>query len=118
MKKKLDMGKIAKGLGAERHGKVCAEGGYFGAIGLLAEVQARFRVPQRGGRATDPAWTERRLVALAPATLRRLGALAARVGKRGGVQLAPMQLAALLLEQTAKRLGEEDAEALLDRDAG
>ena len=93
MKKQLDMTKIAKGLGAERGGKVRAKGGYFGAMELLADLEARFRVPDGGGRATDPQWTERRLVALAPETLRRLAALAAKVRKRGGVQLAPMRLA-------------------------
>jgi len=117
MKNKLDMAKIAKALGAERQGKVRAKGGHFGAMALLADVQARFRVPKRGGRPTDPDWTERRLVALAPATLRRLGYLAAKVGKHGGVQLAPMQLAALLLEKTTEQLSEEDAEELL-RDVG
>jgi len=118
MTKKLDMAKIAKALGAERRGKVRAKGGHFGALALLADVQARFRVPEGGGRATDPAWTERRLVALAPATLRRLGALAAKVRKHGGVQLAPMQLAALLLEKTTTQLSEEDAKELLLRDVG
>jgi len=29
---------------------------------LAAEVAARFRVPQGGGRATDPSWSEQRLV--------------------------------------------------------
>jgi hypothetical protein len=47
MKMRLDMGKIARGLGAERRGKVVASGGYFGAIQLLADVEARFRVPPR-----------------------------------------------------------------------
>lgn len=117
MKKQLDMTKIAKGLGAERGGKVSAKGGYFGAIELLADVEARFRVPEGGGRATDPQWTERRLVALAPETLRRLADLAAKVRKRGGVQIAPMQLAALLLEKTTEQLSEEDAEGLLRRRA-
>ena len=32
MKRKLDMDRIAKGLGAERRGKVSATGGYFGAM--------------------------------------------------------------------------------------
>lgn len=40
MKKKLDMARIAKALGAERHGKVRAKGGYFGAMALLTDVQA------------------------------------------------------------------------------
>lgn len=69
MKKRIDMDKIAKGLRAERRGKVTAGGGYFGAQELLAEIKARLRIPAGGGRATDPSWTERRLVPLAPQTL-------------------------------------------------
>lgn len=62
MKMRLDMDKIARGLGAKRRGKVAASGGYFGAIQLLADIEARFRVPSGGGRPTDANWTERRLV--------------------------------------------------------
>ena len=69
MKRRLDMDKIARRLGAERRGKVSAKGGYFGALQVLADVEAMFRVPARGGRPTDPRWTERRLVPLAPQTL-------------------------------------------------
>ena len=54
MKKRLDTTKISKGLGAERRGTVRAKAGYFGAVGLLADVEARFRVPEGGGRPTDP----------------------------------------------------------------
>ena len=72
MKKRLDMAKIARGLGAERRGKVSAKGGYFGAMQVLANVEATFRVPAGGGRPTDPRWTERRLVPLTPQTLDRL----------------------------------------------
>ena len=72
MKKQLDMDKIARGLGAERRGRVAAEGGYFGAMELLADIEARFSAPAGGGRRTDPRWTERRLVPLAPRTLERL----------------------------------------------
>ena len=118
MKKQLDMTKIAQGLGAQRRGKVSAKGGYFGAMELLADVEDRFRAPVGGGRSTDPQWTERRLVALAPETLRRLADLAAKGRKRGGVQLEPMQLAALLLEKTTKQLSEQDAARLLRRKAG
>jgi hypothetical protein len=113
MKTKLDMEKIAIGLGAERRGKVSAKGGYFGAMQLLADVAARFRVPVGGGRPTDPRWTERRLVPLAPQTLERLEELTARIRKRGSANLEPMQLAGLLLEKTTERLSEEDAEELL-----
>ena len=59
-KPKLNMDKIAKTLGAERRGKVEARSGYFGAMQLLADIDARFRVPSGGGRPTDPGWTERR----------------------------------------------------------
>lgn len=115
MKRQLDMAKIARGLGAVRRGKVRAKGGYLGALALAADVGARFRVPEGGGRATDPQWTERRLVAFAPKTLQRLSHLAERMRVRGGVRLAPMQLAALLLEKTTEQLSEEDAEGLLRR---
>jgi hypothetical protein len=83
MKMRLDMDKIARGLGAERRGKVAASGGYFGAIQLLADIEARFRVPSGGGRPTDASWTERRLVPLAPRTLKRLEDIAAKVRVRG-----------------------------------
>src|SRR3990172_440750 len=108
MKTRLNMARIAKGLGAKRRGKVTASGGYFGAMQLLADIEARFRVPAGGGRPTDPRWTERRLVPLAPRTLERLEELAARVREHGGVSLEPMQLAALLLEKTTQDLSEDE----------
>ena len=113
MKAHLDMNKIAKRLGADRRGKVTASGGHFGAMHLLAEVQARFRVPSGGGRPTDPGWTERRLVPLAPRTLKRLEEITVRVRQHGGANLEPMQLAALLLEKTTERISINDAEELL-----
>ena len=113
MKKKLDMDKIARGLGAKRKGKVPAKGGYFGAVQLLADVEAKFRVPEGGGRPTDPRWTERRLVPLAPETLERLEEITSRVRRHGGVNVEPMQLAALLLEKTTRRLSEAEAEQIV-----
>src|SRR5438270_10900421 len=104
MKTQLDMDKIARGLGAERRGKVTVSGGYFGAMELLADIEARFRVPSGGGRPTDASWTERRLVPLAPRTLKRLEAIAAKVREHGGVNVEPMQLAALLLETHTEEL--------------
>src|SRR3954471_1471618 len=89
----LDMERIAKELGAERRGKVSARGGYFGALQLAAEVAARFRVPEGGGRATDPSWSEQRLVRLSPKTLEQLERLAEQA------DASPMQVAALLLER-------------------
>lgn len=113
MRKPLDTNKIVKGLRAERRGTVRSNGGYFGALGLLADVEARFR--DGGGRATDPHSTERRLVALARETLQKLAALAAEVRRHGGVQIEPMQLAAPLLERTTEQLNEADGEELLGR---
>ena len=113
MKRQLDMDKIAKGLGAERGGGVVAKGGYFGAQGLAAEVQARFRVPSGGGRASVPEWTERRLLPLAPKTLARIEDLAARLRKKSGVGIEPMQLAGLLLERIAGAIREEDLDEMV-----
>jgi hypothetical protein len=113
MKTRLDMDKIAKGLGAERRGRVSASAGFFGAMQLLAEVEAHFRVPAGGGRRTDPSWTERRLVPLAPRTLQRLEEITDRVREQRGVRVEPMQLAALLLEKTTEQLSEEEADALV-----
>jgi hypothetical protein len=39
--KKLDICKIAKALGAERHGKVRAKGGYFGSDGRFSPMSRR-----------------------------------------------------------------------------
>ena len=113
MKRRLDMDKIAKALGAERQGKVSSAGGYFGAMQLLADIDARFRVPVGGGRATDPNWTERRLVPLAMRTLTRLEELAAKIRQDSHVSIEPMQLAGLLLERTTEQFSDEEAEKLL-----
>jgi hypothetical protein len=96
MRTSLDMDRIAKELGAERCGKISPRGGYFGALQLAAEVRARFRVPQGGGRATDPSWSEQRLVRLSPNTLKQLENLAEQA------HASPMQVAALLLEQAVQ----------------
>src|SRR5947209_12027207 len=92
----LDMERIAKELGAERRGKVSPRGGYFGALQLAAEVAARFRVPEGGGRTTDPSWSEQRLVRLSPKTLEQLKNLAQQA------HASPMQVAALLLERAVQ----------------
>jgi hypothetical protein len=113
MKPHLDMDKIARGLRAERKGKASARGGYFGAMQLLADLETRLRVPVGGGRATDPDWTERRLVPLAPRTLKRLEAITEDVKARSGVSVEPMQLAALLLEKTTEQLNADEVKALV-----
>jgi hypothetical protein len=113
MKRQLNMDKIARGLGAERHGRAAASGGYFGAMQLLADIETRLRVPSGGGRRTDVSWTERRLVPLTPQTLKRLEEIAAKVRARAGLNVEPMQLAALLLEKKAEELSEGEAESLV-----
>jgi len=118
MKTRLDMGKIARVLGARRRGEVSATSGYFGAQQLLAEVMGRFRVPSKGGRATDPKWTKRRLVPLAPETLAWLERVSADMREHGRVNVEPMQVAGLLLERTARELGIDDAERVVLQKAG
>ena len=76
------MDRIAKELGAERKGKVAASGGYFGAMQLVADVEARLLVPAGGGRRTDPQWTERRLI---PSLCERLSA--SRSSRPGSVNM-------------------------------
>ena len=112
MKAQLDMDRIAEGLRAERMGEIEVTGGYFGALGLAAEVEARFRVPPGGGRASVPEWTERRLLPLTPKTLTRIEDLAAMVRNKSGVGIEPMQLAALLLERIANAIDDEDLNEL------
>lgn len=97
-KPKIDLDKVAQGLGAVREGYVYPTGGYFGAAQLVSDVQERFRAPARGGRSTDPEWTERRLIPVTPETLLRLERLAERISARGTTVTA-FQVAALLLEK-------------------
>ena len=70
--------------------------------------------PAGGGRPTDPRWTERRLVPLAPRTLERLEEITAKIRSHGGMNLEPMQVAALLLERTTEQLGGDEAKELVD----
>jgi hypothetical protein len=107
------VGAFCRKMGREaRRGKVEAGGGYFGAMQLLTEIEVRFRVPSGGGRPTDPRWSERPLLPLAPKTLKKLEEMAAKV-REHGVNVEPMQLAALLIERTAEQLSEEEAEDLV-----
>jgi hypothetical protein len=77
--------------------------GTIDAQQLAAQVRARFRVPAGGGRHTDPAWTEKRLVALTPQTLRHLSRVA-RAMSVEGVTVGPLQVAALLLERAVAEI--------------
>jgi len=61
-----------------------------------------FAFPRGVGGRTDPGWTERRLIPLSPETLRRLEELADRL------HVAPLQVAALLLEKSVGRIAAAD----------
>jgi hypothetical protein len=113
MKAKLDIDIIIKGLGAERMGKVVPSGGYFGALQIVADIKARFRVPAGGGRPTDPNWTEKRLLPLRPRTLKRLEKLTARIRGPGGIKIEVMQFAALLLEKEIEQLSLKETKKLV-----
>ena len=112
-KRRVDTDKIARGLGAKKRGKVYSTGGYPGAAQLAAEVRERFRVPDGGGRPTDPSWSDKRLVPVAPRTLERLQRIAKRLKEETGVRVEPMQLAAILLETTADQIEAEDLDRLV-----
>jgi len=114
---RVDIDKIAQGLGAQRRGVQEAKSGYFGAMQLVADVKTRFKTPKGGGRATDPAWTQRRILPLADQTLGRLEKLAKKVRAAEDVRIEPMQLAALILERTLESLTDEDTEKLIQRSA-
>jgi hypothetical protein len=112
----IDLDAIARHLVAERRGSVRGRSGYFGAEQMAAEVRDRFQAPKGGGRATDPVWTERRLVPLSRPTLDRLQHLCGRMHVHG-VTISPLQMAALLLEH-AIELVEEGEELTESADAG
>ena len=113
-KSSLNLDKIARGLGAERRGPIAAQGGYFGAVQLAEEVKNRFQRPPGGGRATDPAWTERRLIPLASETLVHLEQLAASLREEHSLSIEPLQLAALLLEQATAAVDVEKAKQIAE----
>jgi hypothetical protein len=114
MTQQVNIARIAQALRAEREGHLEATGGYFGALGLVAEVQARFRTPAKGGRPTDPKWTKRRLIPLRPETLIRLQQLAEDLTARTGIRLSPLQVAALVLEEVTENLTQARTEQLAE----
>lgn len=112
MKKQIDMDKIAKKLGAERRGEVPATSGYFGAVQLAADIEARFRPPAKGGRPTDPNWKVKRLVGLSTDTFDRLQRFTRKINTREPIHIGPMQVAALLLEHAIRNVTDYDLEIL------
>ena len=112
-KRKVDTDKVAEGLRARKRGTVYATGGYPGAAHLAADVRERFQVPDGGGRPTDPSWSDKRLVPIAPRTLERLQDIAKRLYDETGVRVEPMQLAAILLEKSADQIEAEELDGLI-----
>ena len=97
-RRKLDEAKLARSLGSVARGRVSAKPGYLGALQLAAEVRRRFQAPAGGGRATDPGWNSKRLIAMRPDTLARLQQLAKEVSRYARSRVEPLQLAALIIE--------------------
>lgn len=93
----IDIDAVTAVLGAEFVGPVDVRHGAFGSAELIAEVQARLKVPATGGRATDPRWTEKRLVPFASETLKQLQEQAALLSQKG-TTVSPMQFAARIIE--------------------
>jgi hypothetical protein len=117
MTRRVDIDKIAHGLGlgARRRGAQVVKSGYFGAMQLVDDVKKRLKTPKGGGHATDPAWTQRRIVPLTEQTLNRLEKFALRVGDITNVRIEPMQLAAVILERTLEGMTDQDAQKLMQR---
>jgi len=84
--------------GAGGPNRPSAEPGSISVLQLAAEVRRRFRAPPGGGRATDPAWTAKRLIPMRRSTLARLQELATKVSSHVDGRVEPLQLAALLIE--------------------
>ena len=91
------------------------QGGYFGALNLAADVSARFKVPQNGGRRTDRTRAGRNDGGCRSARRRSSDwkRSPAKIRKQGG-DVHPMQLAALLLENAGRSLSDEDVLGLFD----
>jgi hypothetical protein len=69
---------------------------------LSSRIKRQLRTPQKGGWATDPTMTERRLIRLSPLTLSRLERVA-QIFSTDRRRVGPMTIAALLLESEVKK---------------
>ncbi|MBI1830185.1 MAG: hypothetical protein HYR84_01895 [Planctomycetes bacterium] len=103
----LDPNKVAERLGADHIGQVPDTGG--GAFGMahLAEVMKQ-RLDVRGGRRRGSAigWVLSGKVPMSTATEKLLVALAEKLSTPQQ-RISPMELAALLLEESVRRLANE-----------
>lgn len=93
----IDLTRVGQVMGAELVGRVAVRGGGFGSLPLAVGAQVGMRTPSSGGRATDPRWTEKRLVPFAPSTLEWLKEESVRLSE-SGVSVAPFQIAARIIE--------------------
>ena len=116
MKMRLDMDKIARASAKRRKGRR-VRAATSARYSWLADIEGALPGAIRRWTADGSSWTERRLVPLAPRTLKRLEDIAAKVRARGGVSVEPMQLAALLLEKKTEELSEREAESLVPPEA-
>lgn len=92
---------LAKRLGATVAGTVPDySAGAFGVAALANILRERLEpsIGKRPGRPSNPAWSKRPKVPMAPETEERLKELA-RLLSVGERQISPMQVAALILEQ-------------------
>lgn len=92
---------LAKKLGATLEGKVPDYSpGAFGmaALGNLLRERLEPSAGKRPGRPSNPQWSKRPKVPMAPETEQRLKELASLLSE-GERQVSPMQVAAFLLEQ-------------------
>lgn len=92
---------LAEKLGATIEGQVPEySAGAFGMAALANTLRERLEpsVGKRPGRPSNPAWSKRPKVPMAPETEQRLKELAHLLSE-GERQVSPMQVAALILEQ-------------------
>ena len=92
---------VAKKLGATVVGTVPDySAGAFGMAALANTLRERLEpsIGKRPGRPSNPAWSKRPKVPMAPETEQRLKELAHLLSE-GERQVSPMQVAALILEQ-------------------
>ena len=96
---------LAKKLGATMAGTVPDySAGAFGMAELANTLKERLEpsIGKRPGRPSNPAWSRRPKVPMAPETEQRLKELASFLSE-GDRQVSPMQVAALILEQAIAR---------------
>ena len=111
---------LAKKLGAAVVGTVPEySAGAFGMAALANTLRRRLEpsVGKRPGRPTNPAWSKRPKVPMAPETEQRLRELAGLLSD-GERQVSPMQVAAMILESATASYFQSATPARNKRQAG